>query len=327
MLIDYKLGQGSIKLRVKLRNSSVTTGAGLTGLTSASTGLIISTICDNEATAVGVYTVAGTTIETIATLGTYAAPTATKCRFREVDGTNHKGIYEIQIADARFATSGAKSILISISGATNLVECDVLIPLRTVDPYHIDFGLVKLDAAITTRMATFTYTAPDNTTIGLIYGKVDTELGTLQTDVTALPAAVNSALTTAHGAGSWVAIAASAIRAEMDSNSTKLSDILADTSSLVAGSEALVISGSVSDVSPTTSAFNGNSGLSSTDAVFGNSVRAMFLSFQSGLNAGHTRTVATYTGSTRRFTFTNAFPFTVANGDTFILEGIVETPA
>ena len=33
MLIDYKLGTTSVILRVKLRNSSVTTGAGLTGLT------------------------------------------------------------------------------------------------------------------------------------------------------------------------------------------------------------------------------------------------------------------------------------------------------
>ena len=65
-------------LRFTLKNSS--TGVGLTGLSSASSGLIISTICDNEATATA-YTVAGSTIESITTLGTFAAPTATKCRF------------------------------------------------------------------------------------------------------------------------------------------------------------------------------------------------------------------------------------------------------
>ena len=147
MLIDYKNGQGSIVLRVKLRNSSVSTGAGLTGLTSASTGLIISTIADNESSATA-YTVAGSTIETITTLGTYAAPTATKCRFKEVDSTNHKGIYEIQIADARFAVSSAKSLLVSISGATNLAECDVVVPLRSVDPYDaVRFGMTALPNA------------------------------------------------------------------------------------------------------------------------------------------------------------------------------------
>lgn len=134
MLIDYRIGQTSIVLRVKIRNSSVATGAGLTGLTSSSTGLRIGTIADNEATSTA-YTVAGATIETVTTLGTFANPTATKCRFREVDSTNHPGIYELQIDNTRFAVTSARSLLISISGATNAAECDVMIPLRAVDPY------------------------------------------------------------------------------------------------------------------------------------------------------------------------------------------------
>lgn len=134
MLIDFHLGQGSIVLRIKVRDSSVTTGAGLTGLTSASSGMIISTIADNEATAT-VYTVAASHVQTITTLGTFAAPSASNCRFKEVDATNHPGIYEVQIADARYAVSSAKSLLISLSGATNMVQTDVLIPLRSVDPY------------------------------------------------------------------------------------------------------------------------------------------------------------------------------------------------
>jgi hypothetical protein len=131
---DYVNGQTSVVIRVKLLNSSLTTGAGLTGLLYSSTGLVVSTIADNEATATA-YTVAGSTIETIATLGTFAAPTATKCRFKEVDSTNHPGLCEIQIADARFAVSGAKSIVITLSGATNLAQRDVVIPLRAVNPY------------------------------------------------------------------------------------------------------------------------------------------------------------------------------------------------
>lgn len=134
MLQTFKNGQGSIILRIKLLDSSVTTGAGLTGLTSASSGLIISTIADVEATATA-YTVAGSTIESITTLGTYAAPTATKVRFKEVDSTNHKGIYELHIADARFAVSNAKSLLVSIAGATNLVQADFVVQLTTDDPY------------------------------------------------------------------------------------------------------------------------------------------------------------------------------------------------
>lgn len=134
MLIGFKRGQGSVVLRVKILNSSVSTGAGLTGLTNASSGLIISTIADNEASATA-YTVAGSNVETITTLGTYAAPTSGKCRFKEVDATNHKGVYEIHLADARYAVSSAKSLLVSVSGATNAAETDVVIPLRDLDPY------------------------------------------------------------------------------------------------------------------------------------------------------------------------------------------------
>lgn len=145
MLISYKRSQTSVILRVKIRDSSQSDGRGLTGLTSASSGLRISTIADNESAATA-YTVAGSTIETISTLGTYAAPTATKCRFKEVDSTNHKGVYEIQIADARFAVSSAKSLLVSVLGATNAAECDALVPLVDLDPYS------ALSSLLTTAM-------------------------------------------------------------------------------------------------------------------------------------------------------------------------------
>ena len=119
-------------IRFTLKNSS--TGVGLTGLSSASSGLIISTICDNEAVAT-TYTVAGSTIETITTLGTFAAPTAAKCRFKEVDATNHKGLYEFQIADARFSVASAKRLIISVTGATSLLDADYEIQLVSFDLY------------------------------------------------------------------------------------------------------------------------------------------------------------------------------------------------
>ena len=145
-LISYTHSQTSIILRVKILNSSVTTGAGLGSLTYASSGLIISTIADNEASATA-YTVTGSTIEDITTIGTYAAPTATKCRFKEVDSTNHKGVYEIHIADARFAVASAKSLLVSISGASNAAETDVVIPLTQTDPYdNVAGGITALPA-------------------------------------------------------------------------------------------------------------------------------------------------------------------------------------
>jgi hypothetical protein len=125
-----KNGAASNVFRVMLRNS--TTGAGLTGLTEASPGLIIATICDNEA-ATTRYRAGSGEIETIATLGTFAAPTAGKCRFKEVDATNHSGLYEIQLDDARFGVSGAKVLRVCISGATSLITKDVTFQLSAVD--------------------------------------------------------------------------------------------------------------------------------------------------------------------------------------------------
>ena len=131
MHILVKHSSTGVIFRVKLRSSA--TGQGLTGLNSSSTGLIISTICDNEATPT-TYTVAGSTIESIATLGTYATPTATKCRFKEVDATNHKGLYEVQLDDARYSVANSKRIRIDFTGATNLLDKDVTIQLTKFDP-------------------------------------------------------------------------------------------------------------------------------------------------------------------------------------------------
>src|SRR5687767_15000857 len=99
-----KHSQTSNIVRVFIQDSASTVGAGKTGLAHDTASLKITTIALNEA-APTVYDQAGGTIETIATLGTFAAPTATKCRFREVDSVNLPGVYEIQIADARFAVA------------------------------------------------------------------------------------------------------------------------------------------------------------------------------------------------------------------------------
>lgn len=146
MLIDYKRGQGSIVLRVFINDSTVATGAGKTGLTNASAGLNIATIANNEA-APTVYTVAASNVETITTPGTFVAPSASKCRFKEIDATNLPGVYEVQLADARYNVASAKALLVLIHGAAGAAPCPALIPLRDVDPYDpIRFGMTALPA-------------------------------------------------------------------------------------------------------------------------------------------------------------------------------------
>lgn len=147
MKLIHKNGVTSVMLRMKILDSASTVGAGKTGLTSASAGLIISTIANNEATAT-VYAQASSNIETITTLGTYAAPTASKCRFKEVDATNHPGLYEIQIADARFAVSNARNLIVTVSGASGMVAVDAEIQLVSYDPYDtVRLGLTAMPNA------------------------------------------------------------------------------------------------------------------------------------------------------------------------------------
>jgi hypothetical protein len=119
-------------IRVFLLDSTSTVGAGLAGLTYASSGLVISVIANNSPTAT-VYTVAANHIEDITTLGTYQAPSTSCCRFKEVDATNHKGLYEIQLADAIFSPSNAVYLDINVYGATNLVQQPKRVMLNRVD--------------------------------------------------------------------------------------------------------------------------------------------------------------------------------------------------
>jgi hypothetical protein len=124
--------EDSAIFRVFIPDSASSTGGGKSGLAYNTSGLVISTIADNEASPT-TYTAAGSTIETISTLGTYAVPTATKCRFKEVDATNHPGVYEVQLADARLAVASAKALLVTISGASGVVPTNKLIQLKRVN--------------------------------------------------------------------------------------------------------------------------------------------------------------------------------------------------
>lgn len=140
--------------RIKILDKSQTDGRGLTGLSFNSAGLIISTIADNEATP-KVYTVTAGNVEDIAALGTYAAPTSGKCRFKQVDATNHPGVYELQFEDARLAVAGSQRLLVSISGATNAAETDLEIELLAPRPADVKQWLGVTPNALATTADMF----------------------------------------------------------------------------------------------------------------------------------------------------------------------------
>jgi hypothetical protein len=134
----FKNGAVSVMFEIQLYDATKTaTNGGLTGLSNTSAGLIIGTRCDVES-AVTAYTQAGGTIQTIATIGTYAAPSAGNIRFAQIDATNAPGLYQVQILNSRMSVANAKFITITVPAVAglNLLEMPPLvIPLTDFDPY------------------------------------------------------------------------------------------------------------------------------------------------------------------------------------------------
>lgn len=114
-------GTTSKLVRFKVLDSGSTTGAGLTGLTSASSGLVAS--YHREGAAAG-----GTSI----TLSSGTVGTWSSGGFKEVDATKHPGIYELGIPNAAIAAS-AKSVIVTLLGVTGMAQTDLEIELTAVD--------------------------------------------------------------------------------------------------------------------------------------------------------------------------------------------------
>ncbi len=114
--LSRKLGATSQILQVFIRDSSSTTGAGLTGL-AFSTGSLTAYYhrdTDTTATAISLVTM---------TVGTF-----TSSGFKEVDAGNLPGVYQLCPPNAAFA-SGATSVFIMLKGAANMAPLPIEIDL------------------------------------------------------------------------------------------------------------------------------------------------------------------------------------------------------
>lgn len=104
-------------LRLELYDSSSTVGALLGSLAFNTSGLVIEAQRELDAAKTS-YTVAGSNVEDITTLGTYAAPTSGKVRFKE---TQLGGVYELHLAQALLGTAdGSRYVDVKVYGAANL---------------------------------------------------------------------------------------------------------------------------------------------------------------------------------------------------------------
>jgi hypothetical protein len=142
-----KRGQTANIAFVFIPDSASTIGGGKVGLTNASTALNISV--RRELSAVfSTYT--GANILTITTLGTWADPTAGKCRFKECDATNAPGMYEIHFVDAVFDASDTSRKVVGSITATGIVPTPFEIQLSAVDIQDgVRYGLTALPAIAT----------------------------------------------------------------------------------------------------------------------------------------------------------------------------------
>jgi hypothetical protein len=131
--ISRLAGSASHILTVFIQDSSVATGAGLTGLAFNTAGLASYFKRNRGTTSVAV------SLANITTLGTYASG-----GFKEIDATNLPGFYEFHPPDAAMA-SGSGSVAFLLRGAANMVPCPVEVELLAVDPQDaVRFGMTAV---------------------------------------------------------------------------------------------------------------------------------------------------------------------------------------
>jgi hypothetical protein len=127
----FKGGLTSVSLPVFIADTSSTTGGGLSGVTSASSGLVLEYRRSGQSTWTSVTPQAGKTLGSYLSGGIVA------------DGSL-SGAYEVDFPDAAFA-SGASVVLCRIRGVTNMLSVLIEIELDAVDYQDsVRFGLTSI---------------------------------------------------------------------------------------------------------------------------------------------------------------------------------------
>lgn len=114
--LAVKPGTTSLITYVFIQDSSVTTGAGLTGLAFNTASLVASYVRPAAARS-------AITLATQTTTGAFSSG-----GFVEVDATNMPGVYRLDVPDAAIAV-GVRSVVVHLKGAANMVPCVLEIDL------------------------------------------------------------------------------------------------------------------------------------------------------------------------------------------------------
>lgn len=155
-------GSTSYTVDVFIEDTTKTDGGGLTGLVFNSAGLTA-------------YYIRPRAAPVAITLATLAAITSawSSGGFKEYDATNAPGWYRLDIPDAALA-SGVDHVGVHLKGAANMAHLPLEIQLTSADLNDAAaLGLSRLDAAVSSRMATFTLPANFASLVVDANGRVD----------------------------------------------------------------------------------------------------------------------------------------------------------
>jgi hypothetical protein len=187
-------GSTSVTVPLFIFDSTSTTGGGLSGLTSSTSGLV----CKYRRQGQSTWT---TVTLSAATLGTWSSGGFI------ADTGGAAGTYELGLPNAATA-NGAQWVIVQLSGVANMVGVNIEVELDAVNYQDINLGLSRLDAtissrstfaggdtagvttllsrltstraglldnldaAISTRLALAGYTAPDNSTVAILASRL-----------------------------------------------------------------------------------------------------------------------------------------------------------
>jgi len=138
MKVLLTAGSTSNILQIFIRDSSSTTGAGLTGLAFNSASLAAYYHKDTDTTATAI------------TLVTMTVGTFTSSGFKEIDATNMPGWYQLCIPNAAVSSGG--SVAVHLKGATNMAPTTIEIQMIAADLQNAtSLGVSRIDATISSR--------------------------------------------------------------------------------------------------------------------------------------------------------------------------------
>lgn len=149
--MKLKIARGTTQKIVRLfvQDSTATSGAGLVGLTNASSGLLAYYIREGDSSATAITLAAGT-------VGVYSSG-----GFKEVDSTHMPGLYELGLPNAALASGN--SVLIYLQGATSMVPTLLEIEL---DALNYQDGTAAGLTAVPLAMAQAVPTSNSAQTVG-----------------------------------------------------------------------------------------------------------------------------------------------------------------